>query len=97
MLEGMLGFFQNIGLAFVNLWQALTQPMRWLDWADREAMVRFIYYGASQELFFVILTLLLILTAVGLWKPGIMWGVVRGLEGFANALGRTVAWIGLVM
>ena len=97
MLEGMLGFFQNIGLAFVNLWQALTQPMLWLDWANREAMARFIYYGASQELFFVILTLLLILTAVGLWKPGIMWGVVRGLEGFANALGRTVAWIGLIM
>ncbi len=58
---------------------------------------RFIYYGASVEFFFVVLTLFLILTAVGIWKKRFMWGVVRGLEGFANALGRFVAWAGLIM
>lgn len=97
MLDRGSGFVHHIGLVFANLWQALSQPMAWLDWSNPEALARFIYYGASSELFFVILTLLLILTAVGLWRPGVMWGVVRGLEGFANALGRAVAWIGLVM
>ncbi|MDP4031505.1 MAG: TRAP transporter small permease subunit [Pseudorhodobacter sp.] len=97
MLDGISWFIQNIGLAFVNLWRAISQPSLWLDWSNSEALARFIYYGASAELFFVILTIFLILTAVGIWKSQIMWGVVRGLEGFANALGRTVAWVGLIM
>ena len=97
MLGGIASVGENIGLAFVHFWRAISQPSLWLDWSNPEAMARFIYYGASSELFFVILTILLVLTAVGLWRPGVMWGVVRGLEGFANALGRTVAWIGLVM
>lgn len=97
MLGGIASVGENIGLAFVHFWRAISQPSLWLDWSNPEAMARFIYYGASSELFFVILTILLVLTAVGLWRPGVMWGVVRGLEGFANALGRTVAWVGLIM
>lgn len=97
MLDGLLWLLQNIGMAFVNLASALSQPGLWLDWSDREALARFIYYGASIELFFVILAAFLVLTAVGIWKSGVMWAVVRGLEGFANGLGRLVAWVGLLM
>jgi TRAP-type mannitol/chloroaromatic compound transport system permease small subunit len=60
--------------------------------------MRFIYYGASVELFFVLMTTFLILTALGMfWKRELLWYCVRGLEGFANGIGRIAAWAGLLM
>lgn len=97
MLDGILWFFKNIGLAFLNFGYAITHPQTWLDWSNSESMARFIYYGASTELFFVVFTAFLCLTVAGIiWRP-VMWGVVRGLEGFANGLGRFAAWFGLLM
>ncbi len=97
MLDGIVWFFQNLGLAFYNFGYALSQPQSWLDWSDKQAIMRFIYYGGSSEFFFVVFTGFLILTAVGLWKNSVMWGTVRVLEGFANTVGRTFAWAGLLM
>ncbi len=97
MLDAVVWFFTNIAMAFWNLGWALTHPAAWLDWSDGEALMRFIYYGASVELFFVILTTLVILTSLGLWRRSIMWGTVRILEGFANGVGRFFAWAGLLM
>ncbi len=97
MLDAILWFFQNIGLAFYNFGYAVTHPQLWLDWSDKEALMRFVYYGASVEFFFVIFTGILVVTAVGLWKNGFMWGCVRVLEGFANTVGRFFAWAGLLM
>lgn len=65
--------------------------------AIKQSLARFVYYGASVELFFIVLTSFLILTAFGIWKRDVMWGVVRGLEGFANFVGRFFAWAGLLM
>ncbi|MBJ3761752.1 C4-dicarboxylate ABC transporter permease [Maribius pontilimi] len=87
-----------------NIFFALADPGAWLGWlADfstpeaKQSLMRFIYYGASAELFFVILLALLVLTGLGLWKRAIMWGSVRVLEGFANGVGRFFAWAGLLM
>ncbi len=87
----------NVLEAFYNFFAAVLNPGMWLDWSNGEAMMRFIYYGASTELFFVLAVGLVILTIVGIRKRAIMWGVVRGLEGFANGLGRLFAWAGLIM
>ncbi len=97
MLDGIVWFFQNIGLAFYNFSYALTHPQLWLDWSDKQAIMRFIYYGGSSEFFFVVFTAFLVLAAVGMWKNSVMWGTVRVLEGFANVVGRTFAWAGLLM
>jgi TRAP-type mannitol/chloroaromatic compound transport system permease small subunit len=69
----------------------------WLNWSDPQAMMRFIYYGGSVELFFVCFVGLLILTGVGIWRRNVMWAVVRGLEWFGNGMGRLFAWAGLIM
>ncbi|QDC09731.1 C4-dicarboxylate ABC transporter permease [Oceanicola sp. D3] len=90
-------FIQNVGMGFYNIFYAITHPGLWLDWSNGESLMRFIYYGASVELFFAVFDIFLVLTVVGIVWPRIMWGVVRGLEWFANGVGRTVAWIGLVM
>lgn len=84
-------------MAFYNFGYAVTHPNLWLNWSDGQAVMRFIYYGGSVEFFFVVFTAFLVLTAVGLWRNSIMWGVVRGLEGFANTVGRLAAWAGLLM
>lgn len=97
MLDGISWFFSSIAQSFVNFFKATSNPGAWLDWSDKEALARFIYYGASRELFFVCLMAFLILTAIGLWKRSVMWCAVRGLEGFANFTGRCVAWVGLLM
>ncbi|MEM8776910.1 MAG: C4-dicarboxylate ABC transporter permease, partial [Pseudomonadota bacterium] len=97
MLDALLWFFQNIGLAFYNFAYAVTHPATWLDWSDKESIMRFVYYGGSVEFFFVVFTAILIVTGIGLWRNSFMWACVRGLEGFANIVGRFFAWAGLIM
>ena len=96
-LNGLAWFFGNIAMSFYNLGYALTHPASWLDWSNSESVMRFVYYGASVELFFVILTTLIVLTAIGMWRHSVMWGMVRGLEAFHNTVGRVAAWAGLIM
>ncbi|MCW3781192.1 TRAP transporter small permease subunit [Defluviimonas salinarum] len=108
MVDAIIWVFASILGAFRDVAYAVSHPQEWLAWLPyinqtmptpevKESLMRFIYYGASKELFFVLLTLFLILTAVGLWRRPVMWAYVRGLEWFANGLGRLVAWAGLIM
>ncbi|SHM17388.1 hypothetical protein SAMN05443432_10574 [Roseovarius litoreus] len=96
-LDGILWLVQNIAMAFYNLGYAISHPHLWLDWSDKEAIMRFVYYGGSVEFFFVVFTAFLVCTGIGLWRNGFMWGCVRVLEGFANTVGRFFAWAGLIM
>ncbi|MEO0665732.1 MAG: C4-dicarboxylate ABC transporter permease, partial [Pseudomonadota bacterium] len=96
-MEALSWFATNLALGFYNVFYAITHPMSWLNWGDPKAVMRFIYYGGSVELFFSIFAIFLVVTAIGLWKNAFMWGVVRGLEGFANTVGRLAAWAGLLM
>ena len=98
MIDFILWVLQNIALAPYNLFVAATNPSAWLDWSSPEAVMRFIYYGASVEFFFVVFTTFLVITALGIvWKREILWTAVRVLEGFANGVGRFAAWAGLLM
>ncbi len=97
MLDALVWVFQNIGLAFYNFGYAVSHPELWLDWSNKEAIMRFVYYGGSVEFFFVVFTIFLVMTAIGVWKNQFMWGCVRVLEGFANSVGRFFAWAGLLM
>ncbi len=95
--DGLVWALSNIAMAFYNFFYAVSHPGLWLDWSNKEALSRFVYYGGSVEFFFVIFTLFLVITAVGVWKNNFLWGCVRGLEAFANTAGRFAAWAGLIM
>jgi TRAP-type mannitol/chloroaromatic compound transport system permease small subunit len=89
---------------FYNLVYALFHTSTWLDWLswentteDKESLMRFIYFGASKEFLFVFIDLFIVLTIAGILYRPLMWSVVRGLEKFANTIGRTAAWAGLTM
>ncbi|WP_071674643.1 TRAP transporter small permease subunit [Nioella nitratireducens] len=110
MFDGILWALENIAMSFYNLGYAITHPGSWLAWLGgwanaegeraleiKQSLARFIYYGGSVEFFFVVFTTFLVLTAIGIWKRSFMWGLVRGLEGLANGVGRFFAWAGLIM
>ncbi|MGB1234610.1 MAG: TRAP transporter small permease subunit [Planktomarina sp.] len=104
MLDLIVWFFTNIVMAFYNLGAALLQPGLWLSWIggtdtleDKQALMRVIYYGGSVEFFFVVFTTFIIFAIVGFLNNRFMWGMVRGLEGVANTVGRIAAWAGLLM
>ncbi|ARU00990.1 TRAP transporter small permease subunit [Yoonia vestfoldensis] len=90
----------HIGFALLNpgLWLAWVPQINGpMDPAAKEALARFIYYGASVELFFAVLVIFAAVTAAGMLFNAFMWRCVRALEGFANGVGRVAAWAGLVM
>ena len=95
--DGVLWILQSFALAFYNLGYAVTHPMSWLDWSDKTAIMRFVYYGGSTEFFFVAFTFFLVIFAIGVWKNQFLWNVVIGLEFFGNWVGRFFAWAGLLM
>lgn len=108
MVDTIVWVFASILSAFTNFLYAVTHPGEWLAWLPyinkamptpevKESLMRFIYYGASRELFFVVLVVFLILTAIGMARRPVMWAYVRGLEWIANGIGRIVAWVGLIM
>ncbi|WP_298291553.1 TRAP transporter small permease subunit [uncultured Litoreibacter sp.] len=108
MLDFIVWFFTNIFKAFYNVFYAVTHPDLWLAWVpyinqkipeveQKEALMRFVYYGGSVEFFFAIFTTFIVLTVIGLLNNRFMWGCVQLLEGFANSVGRVFAWAGLIM
>ncbi len=97
MIDIIIHFFENFFNAFYNLAYVIANPSAWLDWSDKTAMVRFIYYGASSELFFVFMVIFIMVTLLGLIYRRFLWIVMRGLEGFSNLVGRVFAWAGLLM
>ncbi|KUJ82085.1 TRAP transporter small permease subunit [Ruegeria profundi] len=94
---GIVWVLQNLAQAFYNIGYAVTHPGLWLDWSDKEAVMRFVYYGGSVEFFFAVFAILLVITIIGIIRNPFMWGCVRVLEGFTNTLGRFFAWAGLLM
>ncbi|MGR3320949.1 MAG: TRAP transporter small permease subunit [Pseudooceanicola sp.] len=97
MLDALSWLATNIGLGFYNLFFAITHPGLWLDWSDKENLLRFVYYGGSVEFFFVVFDIFLVVTLIGMiWRP-FMWGCVRLFEGIGNTIGRLAAWAGLIM
>jgi len=101
-------FFANVIEAFYNFFYAVFHPGQWLAWIGyinqplddvevKLSLMRFIFFGASVEFFFVLFVIFLIATALGIWRKSIMWGYVRVLEGIGNTIGRVFAWAGFLM
>lgn len=97
MIDAILWLAGRLGGGVLNLFTALANPAAWLDWSDRQALARFIYFGGSTEFFFVVLDIVLVVFIVGvIWRP-FLWQVVRGAEAVQNTIGRVVGWTLLIM
>ena len=87
----------NLAVAIPNAVGVLLNPADWLNWSDRQALMRFVYYGASFEFLYFFIAVFIVVSVVGLWRHSIMWGTVRVLEFIGNWVGRCFAWAGLIM
>lgn len=109
MIDSVLWALGGLARGPVNIWVALSDPGAWLSWlppfasgeqmsaAQKEALARFIYFGASVEFLFSVLALAILVTAAGLvWRP-VLWRAAWGIEALANSVGRVIAWGGLIM
>ncbi len=97
MIDFVSSFVIGVALTFYNIFYTLTHPQLWLDWNDKQSLMRFIYYGGSLEFFSAILLIFILLTAVGLYHRPVMWWSVRILEFLGNKVGRIAAWAGILM
>lgn len=97
MIDFVSSFVIGVALTFYNIFYTLTHPQLWLDWSDKQSLMRFIYYGGSLEFFSAILLIFILLTAVGLYHRPVMWWSVRILEFLGNKVGRIAAWAGILM
>ena len=96
-MDAVLWFLQGIWSGFAGLFYVLTHLGTVFDFSDPENLMRVIYYGASVELFFVFFNTVALIFIIGLFRRQFLWGVVIGLESFANIVGRAAAWAGLLM
>ena len=94
----------NLFNALPNIFTALYNYNTWLDWIswdktteDKQSLMRFIYYGASVELFFATTVFVFLYTAISMYHRPLMWKTVTSLETLANTTGRFFAWAGLTM
>jgi len=87
--------FLNVFNALPNIFTALYNYNTWLDWIswdktteDKQSLMRFIYYGASIELFFATTVFVFLYTAIAIYHRPLMWKTVTSLETLANTTGR---------
>lgn len=97
MIDAIVWVLGNIAQGFVSLFTVLFNPAAWPNFTDNEWLIHFIYYGASKELFFVVLDIFIVLLVVGLFRHSILWAFVRGAEAVNNTVGRIAAWALLLM
>ena len=57
LLQGVQWLAQNIVMSFYNFGYAVLHPQLWLDWSDKQAVMRFVYYGGSVAVSYTHLTL----------------------------------------
>jgi TRAP-type mannitol/chloroaromatic compound transport system permease small subunit len=97
-MEALGTLIVNFLMGFVNL---LILPWHIYEWANLDTlklkMNALTYYGMSHQFFFIVLALVIILIAAGIYKRGFLYGTVRGLELFNGKMGQYAAWFALLM
>jgi len=88
----------NFAMGFVNL---LILPWHIYKWASLETFKAkanvFLLAGMSREFFFMIVALVIVLIAAGIYNRNILRGTVSGLERFNGSIGKLSAWFALIM
>ena len=88
----------NFAMGFVNLLILPWHIYKWITLDTFKAKMNVITLaGMSHEFFFIVLALVLILIAVGIYKRKFLYAVVSRLEGFNGRLGQAAAWFALIM
>ncbi|MCF6321669.1 MAG: TRAP transporter small permease subunit [Rhizobiaceae bacterium] len=97
-MEALGNLLFNVIMGFVNL---LILPWHIFNWIQletlKEKMNVILLAGMSRELFFIILALILITIAAGIYRRGILRRSIHILETFNGRVGQFAAWFVLLM
>jgi TRAP-type mannitol/chloroaromatic compound transport system permease small subunit len=96
-MDAIIWFLQGIWSGIAGPVHVLLNLGTYMDFSDPENILRVVYYGASVQLFFLFFNTFVTVFVIGIFYRRFLWGVVVGLEGFANVVGRIAAWAGLLM
>jgi TRAP-type mannitol/chloroaromatic compound transport system permease small subunit len=96
-MDAIIWFLQGIWSGIAGPLHVLLNLGTYTDFSNPENILRIVYYGASVQLFFLFFNTLVVVFVIGIFYRRFLWGVVAGLEGFANVVGRIAAWAGLLM
>lgn len=96
-MDAIVWFLQGVWSGIIGPVYVLLNLGTVLDFSEPENVMRLVYYGASTELFFFFFNLFVGVFIAGIFYRMFLWRVVVGLETFANVVGRTAAWAGLIM
>ena len=97
----MLSFWEIIKAQLMGFVDLFLFPYRIYNWLQletlKEKMSVLTLAGASSEFLCMVLALMLIVTAVGIWKIQFLRKVVDGLQGFNGKIGQFACWFALIM
>ncbi|WP_425093274.1 TRAP transporter small permease subunit [Tropicimonas sp. S265A] len=96
-LDGLFWVITQMYLGLAGVVHVLLNAGTYFDYSDKTNLMRLVHYGASTELFFALFNVALLVWIIGWVRRDFLWGVVCGMEGFANTVGRIAAWAGLLM
>ncbi len=97
MIDFVVWVFMHVAGGVIDIAYAVTHPQLWLNWGDKQAIARMIFYGGSARLFFAVLDIFLVIFIIGIFYHKVLWGIVRLIEGLNNSVGRIAAWAVLLM
>ncbi|MEM6728142.1 MAG: TRAP transporter small permease subunit [Pseudomonadota bacterium] len=97
MLDAFSWFFSSLFGGLQGLLWVILHPAQAFDFSNGEAVLRFAYYGGSDELAVLVLTIAFVVFVVGTFRHAFLWSVVTGIESISNTIGRICAWAGLIM
>lgn len=97
-MEALGSLLLNFAMGFVNL---LILPWHIYNWLNLETvklkMNALTQMGMSQQFFFMVLALILVLIGAGIYKRSILRATVNGLEKFNGRIGQMSVWFALIM
>ena len=97
-MEAFVSLLLSFFMGFVNLVILPYHIFKWLSLETlKEKMSAFVLAGQSQSFFFMILALVIILIAVGIYRRSFLRKTIYSLEIFNGRIGQMAAWFAIIM
>jgi len=97
-METLINLLINFLMGFVNLVLLPWHIFKWLSLETlKEKMSAFTLAGQSQEFFFMVMAIVIILIILGVYKRSILRKTIYSLELFNGKIGQWAAWFAIIM
>jgi len=97
-MEAFVNLLLSFFMGFVNLVLLPWHIFKWLNLETlKEKMSALTLVGQSQSFFFVVVAIVVVLIALGIYKRSILRKTIYSLELFNGKIGQLAAWFAIIM